>query len=45
MTEPVVANRPVVAFDIGVLLRVARLDMIEPDTLACRPSDESAADV
>ena len=32
VAEPVVADRPIVAFDIGVLLRVAGLDVIKPDT-------------
>jgi len=45
MTEPVVADRPVVAFNVGVLLRIAWLDVIEPDALAFGPSDEDAADV
>ena len=45
MAEPVVADCPVVAFDIGVLLRVAGLDVIESDTSAFCPGDEGPADV
>ena len=45
MTEPVVANRPVIAFDVGILLRVAWLDVIQPDAFAFSPGDEGAADV
>jgi hypothetical protein len=40
MAEPVVADRPVVAFDVGVLLRVAGLDVIQPDTSALGPGDK-----
>ena len=42
VTEPVVADRPVVAFDVGILLRVARLDVIQPDAFAFSPGDEGA---
>lgn len=45
MTEPVVADCPVVAFDISVLLRVSRLDVVQPDASALCPSDEGATDV
>ena len=45
MAEPVVADRPVVAFDIGVLLRVTGLDVIQPDASAFGPGDKGSADV
>ena len=45
MVKPVVANGSVVAFDIGVLLRIAGLDVLKPDTSAFGPGDEGSADV
>ena len=45
VAEPVVAYRPVVAFDIGILLRVTGLDVIKPDALAFGSGDKDPADV
>ena len=45
MTEPVVADRPVVAFDMGVLLWIARLDVIKPNAVMRSPVRQRAADV
>jgi len=33
MPQPVTPNRPVVAFDVGILLRLARLDMVQTNPL------------
>ena len=41
MAQPVVPHRAVVAFNIGVLLRIAGLDIIKPDDLAAPPSFSS----
>jgi hypothetical protein len=35
MGEPVIANRPVVALDVGVLLGLTRLDEINTDAALC----------
>ena len=45
MVKPVIANGSVVAFDIGVLLRLSWLDMIEPNAMPLRPVGQRAADV
>lgn len=45
MPEPVVAHRAVVTFDIGVLLRIARLDMFQADAVLFDPEYKLAADV
>ncbi len=45
MAEPVVADRSVVAFDIGILLRITGLDVVPPDTLPRCPKAKGAADV
>lgn len=37
LREPVIADRPVVAFDVGVLLRFPRLSELELNTPANRP--------
>jgi hypothetical protein len=34
-----------VAFDVGVLLRLARLDVFDPDALLLRPRQQRAANV
>lgn len=44
-TSKAMANRPVVAFDVGFLLRVAGLDVVQPNSLALRHLDEGAADI
>ena len=45
MAEAVVANRPVVAFDMGVLLWIARLDVIKPNAVMRSPVRQRAADL
>ena len=45
LTEPLGSYGPVVAFDIGVLLRLARLDVMDPDTSVLCPSLQSTTDV
>ena len=44
LAEPVVAHSAVVALDIGVLLRLAGLDVFDTDTVLPRPGHEGAAD-
>lgn len=38
-------DRPVVAFDICVLLRLAGLDVLNTDPTLCSPGDQLAADI
>lgn len=45
VTEPVVADCPVITFDVVILLWVTGLDMIQPNAWTFRPGDEGAADV
>ncbi len=45
MPEPVVAQRAVVTFDISVLLRIARPDMLQADAMFFSPQQDLAADV
>src|SRR3546814_12304825 len=40
-----VAHGAVVALHVGVLLRLARLDVLDPDVLSFRPVQKRAADV
>src|SRR3546814_8627108 len=43
--QPGVAHGAVVALHVGVLLRLARLDVLDPDVLSFRPVQKRAADV
>ena len=43
--KPVIANRPVIALDVGVLLRLARLDEVDTDAAFCCPRQGHGADV
>lgn len=43
--KPGVTHGPVVAFDIGVLLWLTRLDMLDPDALLLSPGQQRATDV
>jgi len=45
MGEPVVTNRPVVALNVGILLRLAWLDEIDTDSAFCGPRQGHCADV
>jgi hypothetical protein len=45
LPQPVVAYRAVIALHIGVLLRLARLDVFEPDTPSLGPIDERRTDI
>lgn len=45
LVQPAMAHRPVVALNIGVLLRLARLDMFDPDLPFLRPCQQRMADV
>ncbi|MNY38502.1 hypothetical protein D3C86_1731350 [compost metagenome] len=44
MSQPVIACRSVVALDVGILLRVARLNKVQSDTPFLGPSSEPCAD-
>ena len=44
MPLPVVMYRAVIAFDVSVLLRVARLNIFQTDTLFLGPSSEFGTD-
>lgn len=43
--EPGIAYGSVIALNVGVLLRLARLDVLDADTLLLRPGKQSATDV
>ena len=43
--KPSVADRSVVALNVGVLLRFAWLDVLDPDALLLCPGEQRAADV
>ena len=45
LVQPVVANRPVVTFNIGILLWLAWLDMIDTDILPLCPGKQYCTDV
>lgn len=45
MAEPVVAYRSVKAFDVSILLWLARLDMLKTDTMTLGPGGKGGADV
>ena len=44
MSQPVIAYRSVVALDVGILLRVARLNKIQSDASFLGPCSELCAD-
>src|SRR5690606_21549231 len=43
--EPLVAHRSIESLDVGVLLRLTRLDIFKPDTPLGSPSDDSRTQV
>jgi len=43
--EPFMPNSSIVAFDVSILLRLARLDMLDGDVTFFRPFQELATDV
>ena len=45
MTQPIVAYRPIKPLDVGILLRIARLDVTQPDLLLLSPSLQLFADL
>ena len=45
MGEPVVTNCPVVGLNVGILLGLAGLNEIDPDTAFCGPCQGHCADV
>ncbi|MNG23722.1 hypothetical protein D3C85_1639290 [compost metagenome] len=45
MSQPVVAHCPVKPFDIGILLRVTGLDIVQPDVLLSGPFLELLTDI
>lgn len=45
LIEPFVANSSIVAFNLSILLRLARLDVLDRDVAFFRPFQELAADV
>ena len=45
LAEPFPADRPIVAFDIGVLLWLAGLDIGQPNAALMRPGLQFPADV
>jgi hypothetical protein len=45
VAEPVVAYGAVEALDVGVLLRLSRLNVIEPNAVPLRPLGQRLADI
>jgi len=45
LVEPFMPNSPIVTFDVSILLRLARLDMLDRDVAFLRPFQELATDV
>lgn len=45
MDKPIVTHGPVVSLDIGVLLRLSRLNEINADAAFCSPGQGNGADV
>jgi len=45
LAEPFLADRPVVALYISVLLRLAGLDVEDPDASLCGPGLQRGADI
>jgi len=43
LADPAVSDRPVVPFDISVLLRLSWLDVLDPDSLRSSPTRELMA--
>ena len=43
--QPGIAHGAVVALHVRVLLRLARLDVVDPDAVAFRPAQQRTADV
>jgi len=45
LAEPFLADGPVIALDIGILLRLAGLDVEDADPALCRPGLQRGADI
>ena len=45
LIQPFMPNRPIVAFNVSILLRLARLDMLDCDVAFFSPFQELATDV
>jgi hypothetical protein len=45
LRKPIVSHRAIEPFDIGVLLWLTGLDILDPDLLLYRPLQQRAADV